>query len=397
MFFHDPELSEIEEDDVFTIIAPLVSGGVHWRDTYQPIEWDFVNNWLFDGFFQWLDSDPDNLFSTATARDLIFDILNAKWPNQTVEINVPLGPTYTIPEGSVIDFTYGMLKNGSGSWYISHTGYGDEQRMGEVLKWSNQAQNFEPDEDDPVLINFDDMNHTFIDCWYPHLPYSPAHFIYQGVWAVKEDPETSLPPFFVSTLKKPLIFDYYKPVKYRDIPAEQYNTSTGRQFMNESQYPPNAQYFQFGTSGVLNMTHCFNELPLFFSLPHFYGAPDFAVNNSRIGLRDPSGDKDNGFLQVEPMTGAILNAEVALQGNVPIDPLPNYGNITEDQRSLVHLPPGIMAPTYLLTYEAHLPEAGAKDLAKQINLANNLDEGFYIFGYVCMGFGVLWWTFTMYW
>lgn len=56
-----------------------------------------------------------------------------------------------------------------------------------------------------------------------------------------------------------------------------------------------------------------------------------------------------------------------------------------------------MAPTYLLRYEAHLPEAGAEDLAKQINFANNLDRGFYIVGYICIGLGVLWWSFSMYW
>ena len=56
-----------------------------------------------------------------------------------------------------------------------------------------------------------------------------------------------------------------------------------------------------------------------------------------------------------------------------------------------------MAPTYLLTYKAQLPEAGAEDLAKQINFANNLDEGFYIFGYICIGLGVLYFGFTMYW
>lgn len=157
----------------------------------------------------------------------------------------------------------------------------------------------------------------YIDCWYPNLPYSPSHFIYQGVWRIQEDVE-DLPPFFVSTLKKPLIFDYYKEVSFRDIPAVQFNTSTGRQLMNETQYPPNAQYFQFGTAGVLNMTNCFNNLPLYFSLPHFHGAPDFAANNTRLGIRNPDPNKDNGFLMVEPMTGATLNAEVALQGNVPI-------------------------------------------------------------------------------
>lgn len=330
MFYHDPELSEIDESDIFTVLAPLVSGGLQWmqKDILSGYP-NFVKNVMFDGFFQWLDDDVNNLFSTDTARNLIFDILDFKWPNSSVQccdilpwwvpdnfINRSIDVNIT--EGEIIDFSYGMLKNGSGSWYISHTGYGDEKRMGEVVKWSEQSQDFK-DTENETLIDFDGLEHSYIDCWYPGLPYSPSHFIYQGVWNVMENPETSLPPFFVSTLKKPLLFDYDKPVKYRDIPAEQYNVSTGRQFLNASIYPPNAQFYQFGTSGVLNMTHCFNDLPLFFSLPSFYGAPDFQVNNSRLGIPEPEDTLEtNGFLQVEPMTGAILNANVALQGNVPI-------------------------------------------------------------------------------
>jgi len=390
-FFHDAELSEISEDAVFTIIAPLVAGGVHWSERNPADAQGALGRFLSDGFFQWLDADGgDKLFSTATATDLIFNILKFRWP----ETDLTFGGQ-TVPAGAVIDFQYGLLKNGSGSWYISHTGYGDETRMGEVLKWSNQPQNFEPSAEDPVLLNFEDGNFTFIDCWYPHMPYSPSHFIYQGVWAIKERPEEGIPPFFVSTLRKPLYFDYHGAVDFKGIPAEQYNTSTGRQFWNESVYPPNAQFYQFGPSGVLNMTKCFNDLPLFFSLPKFYGAPDFAANNSLMNMPSPSGLEDNGYLRVEPMTGAALDANVALQGNVPINPIPI--DITNQTMSLSHLPPGLMAPTYLLRYKASLPDAGAEELSARIGLANNLDTGFHIAAYVCWALGALFWTFTAHW
>ena len=56
-----------------------------------------------------------------------------------------------------------------------------------------------------------------------------------------------------------------------------------------------------------------------------------------------------------------------------------------------------MAPTYLLRYEAFLPDEGAKDLAAQIALANNLDHGFYIVGYICIGLFVIYFGYTWYW
>lgn len=167
LYFHDPDLSEILESENFTIIAPLVAGGVFWKETdfFGPfipnvplIPQETVKDIVYEGFFDYLDSDPDNLFTTANARDLIFDILNFKFPG---EGGLNIGPV-SIPEGQFIDFTYGMLKNGSGSWYISHTGYGDEKRMGEVLKWSNQDQFFNVSEEEEDLINFDDDKFTYI-------------------------------------------------------------------------------------------------------------------------------------------------------------------------------------------------------------------------------------------
>ena len=187
-FYHDPELSEITEQDNYTIIAPLVSGGIHWKniDLFGPYIKEYIMDnipsWIpnalvptqqeisdimYQGFFEWLD-DPTNLFTTANARDLIFDILNFNFPGPdglSIDIPLPGGNSrewYILePNTTIIDFTYGMLKNGSGSWYVSHTGLGDEHRMGEVLKWSNQDQNF-VSENGTRLINFDDGNFTYI-------------------------------------------------------------------------------------------------------------------------------------------------------------------------------------------------------------------------------------------
>merc|ERR1712079_880172 len=118
-------------------------------------------------------------------------------------------------------------------------------------------------------------------------------------------------------------------------------------------------------------------------------------NNSRMGIPHPTAE-DMGYLTVEPMTGAALDANVALQGNVPVNPIP-LSNVSESGSSLAHLPPGIMAPTYLLRYQAQLPDHAAVGLSKQINFADNLDHGFYYFGYVCMGLLAIWWSYTFWW
>ena len=59
-FFYDEKLSEISEDAVFTIIAPLVASGVHWSQKNP--DSGLLSNFLYNGFFQCL-------FITATAFD----------------------------------------------------------------------------------------------------------------------------------------------------------------------------------------------------------------------------------------------------------------------------------------------------------------------------------------
>ena len=232
------------------------------------------------------------------------------------------------------------------------------------------------------------------------MSYSPSHFIYFGVWSdLREHADAGLPEFLVTMLKKALSFDYATKVTFKGIPAIRYNASTGRQFMNDTLYPPNAQFFQFGPSGVFNMTHCFQGLPLFFSLPKFYGAPDFYANNSKMGIAMPEGLEDNGYVVVEPMTGAALEAKVALQGNTQLMPIPggDAKNVSRETPSLKFIPRNVMVPTYLMRYEAELPDKGAKTLSKQINFADNLGKAFFVVAYVCMGLMVLWWSYSMFW
>lgn len=374
-FYYDYEKSELAENDNLTIFAPLISGMINFEKNNPNYP-----DWFYNGMWQTFDSDPgDRLFMTGTAKDLIFKILDFKYP----------------PNNPIIDFEYGLLNNGSGSWYVQHTGFNDESRMGEVLKWGKESQY-----NATINLDMNDINFQTIDCWTPQILFSPSHFIYQGLYSIKNNP-SYLPPFFVSALRRFLYFDYFKSVIYKDIPAEQYNMSLGKQFLNASLYPPNAQYNQFGPSGVFNLTSCFNNLPLFFSMPFFLGAPDYIANNSKLGLRQPNDENDIGFFMVEPYTGAIINANVALQGNVPLYPIPNYDNANNTDNnntkpSLKNLINNMMIPTYLLTYEAEVPDYTAKQLAKQLNLAQELDKDLYIVGYVSIGLFVFWWALTFY-
>lgn len=102
------------------------------------------------------------------------------------------------------------------------------------------------------------------------------------------------------------------------------------------------------------------------------------------------------YLTVEPMSGAALDANVAFQGNVPLDPVP-LTNVSERGQSLAHLPPGIMAPTYVIRFRASVPDKAAAQLAGKINMAKDLKSAFYYAAYICSGIMTLYCWYSCWW
>ncbi|KAF2886543.1 hypothetical protein ILUMI_19630, partial [Ignelater luminosus] len=72
-------------------------------------------------------------------------------------------------------------------------------------------------------------------------------------------------------------------------------------------------------SGMVNLSSCRYGLPLFASLPHFYGA-DPVYLDSVEGLH-PDREKHETFVIVEPHTSILLNASLAVQLNILVHPV----------------------------------------------------------------------------
>ena len=227
-FIYNEELSEIGEDEVFSIVAPL-AGGLHdfWKNAGRP------EGALWAGAFD-LINIQDGLYTTDNARNLVFDIVNFEFGE--------------------LGFQFGILNNNSGSYYVSHTGKDDIGRMGETLKWSRDNGN--------ISFDLDDIEGSFIDCWDPPLSYSPSHFIYFGLYRIKED-KYNIPKFGIATLSKDLEFRWDRECEFKGMKCEEYRIDETTQFYNVTQYPPNSQFYAFGKSGTWNMSKCFGYLNCF--------------------------------------------------------------------------------------------------------------------------------------
>lgn len=74
-------------------------------------------------------------------------------------------------------------------------------------------------------------------------------------------------------------------------------------------------------SGVMNVSSCRYGSPVFMSFPHYYAADPYYLNQVE-GL-NPSKEKHEFYITLEPMTGIPLDVAARLQINMLIRPIPN--------------------------------------------------------------------------
>ncbi|XP_006270884.3 lysosome membrane protein 2 isoform X3 [Alligator mississippiensis] len=120
-----------------------------------------------------------------------------------------------------------------------------------------------------------------------------------------------------------LMFDSFRSVAgipaYRFVPPEEL-------FANTSVNPDNAGFcVPVGNcpgTGVLNVSICKQGTPIFLSSPHFYQADKKYINSIR-GM-NPKKEDHEMFLDVNPLTGVILQAAKRIQINIYIKKMPEF-------------------------------------------------------------------------
>ncbi|XP_063701397.1 protein peste-like [Culicoides brevitarsis] len=130
--------------------------------------------------------------------------------------------------------------------------------------------------------------------------------------------------FFSPDMCRSVPLDYEKDVEIHGVTG--YKFSGGpRSTDNGTIYPENWCYAPGeGTySGVLNISSCRYGTPVFMSYPHFYGADSFYTG--QVDGMNPSEEKHQFFMTLEPNTGIPIDVAARLQLNLLISPNPNVG------------------------------------------------------------------------
>ncbi|KAM4053303.1 scavenger receptor class B member 1 isoform 2-T3 [Anomaloglossus baeobatrachus] len=103
---------------------------------------------------------------------------------------------------------------------------------------------------------------------------------------------------------------YEKEASFRGIPTYRYS-APDYLFANGTDYPPNEGFCPCLASGVMNVSSCRFNAPMFLSFPHFYNAdPGFVEAVS--GLH-PSEKLHSLFLDLHPLTGIPMNCSIKMQ------------------------------------------------------------------------------------
>lgn len=134
--------------------------------------------------------------------------------------------------------------------------------------------------------------------------------------------------FYSADMCRSIEFDFEKEVELHGITGYKY--SGGKKTVdNGTEYPENKCFSEGETvpSGVMNVTSCRFGTPVFMSFPHFYAADPYYL--SMVDGLNPSQEKHEFSITLEPKTGVPLDVAARFQINMMIRPIKNIGLYSE--------------------------------------------------------------------
>ncbi|KAG7464202.1 scavenger receptor class B member 1 isoform X1, partial [Solea senegalensis] len=106
---------------------------------------------------------------------------------------------------------------------------------------------------------------------------------------------------------------YQRPGVMKGIPLYRF-VAPKTLFANGTDYAPNEGFCPCRQSGLLNVSSCRHNSPVFISHPHFYNADPVLLDYVQ-GL-SPNEDEHGLFIDIHPQTGVPLNVSIRLQLNL---------------------------------------------------------------------------------
>ncbi|XP_075033057.1 scavenger receptor class B member 1 isoform X1 [Mixophyes fleayi] len=268
----NPEMSAGTEEDFVVVPNILVLGSaMMMKDTSAAFKW------ILSGAFSSFGQEP---FMNRTVKDILwgYDDPFLNFINAILPGTLPFKGKF----GLFADFN-----NTDSGTFTVNTGVEDISKVQMVDTWNGLKE-----------VNYwnskqaNMINGTAGQMWPPfRTPSQPLEFY---------------SPDACRSLK----LVYEREESYRGIPTYRY-TAPNYLFANGTDYPPNDGFCPCIASGVMNVSACRFNAPVFLSFPHFYNAdPGFA--EAVDGLH-PSEKLHSLFLDLHPLTGIPMNVSIKMQ------------------------------------------------------------------------------------
>lgn len=290
-YFFEPSMSVGNEADIITIPNMLVLGaGVMMEDLPYTVR--LMISTTFKAF-------KEGPFLTKTVGELMwgYDSKLVEFLNKYLPGMLPSSGKFGL---------FAEFNNSNTGLFTIHTGKDDIQNVHKVDSWNGLTE-----------LSYwrtpecNQINGTAGQMWPPFMT------------------EESTLPFYSPDACRSMELVYQRPGHMKGIPYFRYVAPTTL-FANGADYEPNEGFCPCRQSGLLNVSSCRHNSPVFISHPHFFNADPVLLDFVQ-GLA-PTEDEHGLFIDIHPQTGVPLNVSIRLQLNLYMKTVPGItetGKIAE--------------------------------------------------------------------
>ncbi|KAM9306203.1 scavenger receptor class B member 1-like [Pholidichthys leucotaenia] len=274
-YYFEPSMSVGNESDVVTIPNLLVLGASVMLEKLP-----YVERLLISLAFKTFKEGP---FLTKTVGELMWG-----YDSALVNILKKYLPSL-LPSSGNLGF-FADFNNSNTGLFTIFTGQDDITKVHEVVSWNSMTE----------------------------LPYWRTHQsnMINGtageMWPPFITKEKTL-PFYNPDVCRSMELVYQRPGDMKGIPLYRY-VAPKTLFANGTDYAPNEGFCPCRQSGLLNVSSCRQNAPVFISQPHFYNADPVLLDYVE-GLH-PTEEEHGLFMDVNPQTGIPVNVSIRLQLNL---------------------------------------------------------------------------------
>lgn len=287
-YYFEPSMSVGNESDIVTIPNMLVLGAAVMLEDLP-----YAVRLLISATFKTFKEGP---FLTKTVEELMwgYDSKLVEFLNKYLPGMLPSSGKFGL---------FAEFNNSNTGLFTIHTGKDNIQNVHKVDSWNGLTE-----------LNYwrtpqcNMINGTAGQMWPPFMT------------------KKSTLPFYSPDACRSMELVYQRPGHMKGIPYYRFVAPTTL-FANGTDYEPNEGFCPCRQSGLLNVSSCRHNSPVFISHPHFFNADPVLLDFVR-GLA-PTEREHGLFIDIHPDTGVPLNVSIRLQLNLYMKTVPG---ITETDK-----------------------------------------------------------------